>query len=98
MNTGQTATLGRIVHFTCDTNVSQKLNQLGGKRYNVGDKVPGIVTSAGENNVCNLKLMPDADDTLQIPHVPFSTGGQPGTWAWPERTGTGETGTAAEVA
>lgn len=86
MNPGQTPSLGRIVHFHVDPNAAQKLNQLGGRRYNVGDKVPGMIVRTLDNNACNLTLFPDADENMHISNVPFSTGIQPGTWAWPERT------------
>lgn len=81
------ATIGRIVHCTLDSAAAQKLNQLGGRKYATGDKVPGIVVRAGENNVCNLTLFPDAEEVVHMPNMTFSAGNQPGTWNWPERTG-----------
>lgn len=85
MQPGIAPSLGRIVHLACDTEAATKLNRLGGRRYNVGDKVAGIVTRALDNHACNLTLFPDAEETLFMPNVPFSAGGQPGTWSWPER-------------
>ena len=87
MNPGQTPTLGRIVHFTCDHEAATKLNQLGGKRYNISEKVAGVITRALDNNGCSLMLFPDADEVLHLSSVPFSTTNQPGTWSWPERIG-----------
>lgn len=83
-----TPTLGRIVHYSCDTNIAGKLNQLGGRKYNVGDIVPGIVTRTGENNVTSLMLFPDAEEPFHVSQIAFSTGNQPNTWNWPERAGT----------
>jgi hypothetical protein len=86
MTTGMTPSLGRIVHFTVDTNAAQKLNQLGGKKYNVGEKVAGIITRPLDNNACNLSLFADgADEVMHLSSVPYSTSNQPGTWTWPER-------------
>jgi hypothetical protein len=80
-----TPTLGRIVHFNVSTEIAAKLNQLGGKRYNISEKVPGMIVRTFENNACSLTLFPDAEETLHITNVPFSSGSQPGTWNWPER-------------
>jgi hypothetical protein len=85
MTTGMTPSLGRIVHFTVDATAAQKLNQLGGRRYNVGDKVAAIIARALDNNACNLHLFPEADENMYLAGVPYSTGSQPGTWSWPER-------------
>jgi hypothetical protein len=78
-------TLGRIVHFNVSTEVAAKLNQLGGKRYNMSEKVPGMIVRIHDNSACNLTLFPDSEDTLRVVNVPYSTGSQPGTWNWPER-------------
>jgi hypothetical protein len=84
----QTPSLGRIVHFTVDSPTATKLNAIGGRRYNVGDKVAGIITRPLDNHTCNLMLFPDAEETVFVGNVPYSTGGtQPGTWTWPERIG-----------
>lgn len=83
--------LGRTVHFTCDTNAAAKLNAVGGRRYNIGDKVAGIITHPLDNNAANLKLFPDAtDECLFMSAIPFSAGNQPGTWNWAERIGEAE--------
>ena len=87
MQPGIAPTLGRIVHYTCDPQTAQKLNQLGGRKYNVGDIVPGMVVRTTENNSVSLKLHPEAEDDLLISNIAFSTGGQPNTWNWPERVG-----------
>jgi hypothetical protein len=87
MTTGTAPTLGRIVHFNVDQTAAQKLNALGGKRYNVGEKVAGIIARVLENNVINLQLFPDSEEIMYLGNVPFSTGGQPGTWNWPEMVG-----------
>jgi len=80
-------TLGRIVNFTCDTNAATKLNQVGGRKYNIGDVVPGMVTYPLENRAANLKLFPDGtDECLHLSGVPYSSGSQPGTWSWPAQT------------
>jgi hypothetical protein len=78
-------TLGRIVHFNVSTEVASKLNQLGGKRYNISEKIPGMIVRIHDNGACNLTLFPDADENLRVANVPYSTGSQPGTWNWPER-------------
>jgi hypothetical protein len=75
------------VHFTCDTIVAAKLNALGGRKYNVGERVAGIITRPLDNHSCSLTLFPDAEETLHVGNVPFSKGDQPGTWSWPERMG-----------
>jgi hypothetical protein len=80
------ATIGRVVHFTVDTERAMKLNQLGRHRYNTGEKLPGMITGAGENGDCFLTLFPiGSEELLATSQVPFSTGNQPGTWNWPER-------------
>lgn len=82
----QTApSLGRIVHFTCDSGTAAKINLLEGQRYSVGDKVAGMITYIDKNNASHLTLFPAADEMLTIPAVPFSSNNQPGTWNWPER-------------
>jgi len=87
MNPGQPPSLGRIVHFTVDNVSAAKLNQLGGRRYAVSEKCAAIITRVQDNNACNLTLFPDADEILHVSNVAYSTGGQPGTWSWPERIG-----------
>jgi hypothetical protein len=90
MQPGIAPTLGRIVHFTVDTNAATKLNQIGGRRYNIGEKVAGIVTRPLDNHSCNLTLFPDAEETMFLANVPYSAGNQPGTWNWAERIGEAE--------
>ncbi len=85
MNPAMTPSLGRIVVLTCDNAIAAKLNQLAGRRYNIGEPCAGIVTRALENGACNITLFPDAEEVLHIATVPFSSGSQPGTWSWPER-------------
>ncbi len=87
MNPGTAPSLGRIVHYTVDTQAATKLNALGGKRYNVSEKIPGMIVRLHENNACNLTLFPDAGDTIHFSNVPYSAGNQPGTWTWTERSG-----------
>jgi hypothetical protein len=85
-SSGTAPTLGRIVHFNVSTETAAKLNQLGGKRYNVGEKVPAMITGLAEHNACYLTLFPAlSDEMIAVPPVAFSTGNQPGTWNWPER-------------
>ncbi|MCU1338858.1 MAG: hypothetical protein JWO19_4439 [Bryobacterales bacterium] len=77
--------LGRDIHFTVDRAASEKLNQIGGRRYNIAETVPGKIVRVLDNNACNLMLFPDADEVLHLSAVPFSASAQPGTWTWPER-------------
>jgi hypothetical protein len=85
------ATIGRIVHFTVDTERAMKLNQLGKKRYNTGEKIAAMICGIGENGECYLTLFPPgSDEMLAVSGIPFSTGNQPGTWNWPERVGEAE--------
>jgi hypothetical protein len=90
------ATIGRIVHFTVDTERAMKLNQLGKKRFNTGEKVAGIVTRTGENGECSLTLFPEGvEELFCVGGIPFSAGNQPGTWNWPERVEQADTKEAA---
>jgi hypothetical protein len=89
--------LGRTVVLNVDTPIAGKLNQLAGRRYNVGDPCAGIVTRVLDNNACNLTLFPDAEEILHVSAVPFSSGNQPGTWTWTEEEATGM-GATAEAA
>jgi hypothetical protein len=90
------ATSGRIAHFTVDTERAMKLNQLDKKRFNTGEKVPGIVTRAGENSDCSLTLFPEGvEELFCVGGIPFSAGNQPGTWNWPERVEQADTKEAA---
>jgi hypothetical protein len=85
------ATIGRIVHFNVDTDRAMKLNQLGKKRFNTGDKLAGIVTGCGENGECSLTIFPPgSEELLAVSGIPYSAGNQPGTWNWPERVGEAE--------
>ena len=94
MQPSQAVSIGRIVHFTVDGNAATKINQLGGRRYNSGEKCAGIVTRTHAENACNLTLFPDGAETMHLANVPYGTG-QPGTWSWPERTGEGASGEVA---
>jgi hypothetical protein len=90
------ATIGRIVHYTVDTERAMKLNQLGKKRFNTGEKVPGIVTRTGENGDVSLSLFPEGvEELFCVGGIPYSAGNQPGTWNWPERAEQADTKEAA---
>lgn len=86
MNPTVTPTTGRIVRFNADQAATVRLNQLGSTKYHVGDEVPGMIVRVLDNQACNLKLFPDADESIRVINVPFSAQHQPGTWGWPERT------------
>ncbi len=88
MNPGTAPSLGRTIHFNVDASAAAKLNQIGKRRYNVGDKCPGVVTHTLENNAANLSLFVDgADEIMPLQNVPYSTTNQPGTWTYPEAIG-----------
>jgi hypothetical protein len=84
---GQPPSLGRIVHFHVNEDAARKLNSLGGKKYGVAEKCPAMIVRTLDNNACNLTLFPDAEEILHVANVAYSTGGQPGTWSYPERIG-----------
>ncbi len=88
MNPGTAPVIGRTVHFHVDAAAAAKLNQIGKRRYNVGDKCAGVITHPLDNSAVNLSLFVDgADELMPLPNVPYSAGSQPGTWTYPEAIG-----------
>lgn len=87
----QKISLGRIVMITVDADTATKLAKLATvHHYTVGQKLPGLVVGAMENNSISAKLFPDGPNDLYLTGIPFSTGNQPGTWNWPDRIGAEE--------
>ena len=90
MHPGISPTLGRIVLFNVNPDAATKLNSIGGRKYNVGDKVPAMVVRPLDNNACNLTLFPDAEEIMHLSAIPYSSAAQPGTWSWLQREGEAE--------
>lgn len=85
-------TPGRIVMYRLSEDDARHITQkrhrdgLNGNFVRGGDRYPAVVVRTFAGNpadVCNLKVFLDGEDTYWA--TSRHHGGEPGSWAWPER-------------
>lgn len=93
----QTATIGRIVHYTLTEQDAEAINRRRtdgahygqhvapvGNHVDAGDTYPLVITRVWDPTLVNGQLLLDGNDALWV--TSRREGAEQGQWRWPERT------------